>query len=88
MSEAFVIDMTHEETRARVLLLTHIHALSLEINTNMKLSSRGPSLVSVVKRRWGITGSKVKLLQRLVGFMEEADHTYQMSASVERAMTK
>lgn len=84
----FTINMRDEGTRARVLLLTHMHGLALEINTGLKLSNRGPALSTVIKRHYQITGSKVELLGQLVGMMENADYTYQMSASIERAMSK
>jgi hypothetical protein len=84
----FTIAPVTDEARAQITLLTHLHGLALEINTGLNLSSRGPALSTVIKRRWGFKGNKHNLLVQLLALMQAADPTYVMSASIRKAMDK
>ena len=71
------IDMTNKETASKVVMLTLISGLALEIRCPGLKVTRGPSTISVAKRL-GFTGrTRKKALEWAVEQMTIADPDYQ-----------
>lgn len=70
-----IIDMTDDITRNKVILLTAISALAIEVRTGMKMS-RGASPLDVARRFGFKRRTKKDALRFLVLVMQELEPTY------------
>lgn len=77
-----IIDMTDLETREKVVLVTIIYGLTIELGTGMKVS-RGVQPLQALKRNYpDFRGNKRKGLQFAVDAMRLLDPEYQPSKQV------
>lgn len=80
MTNTNAIDMTDADTRSKVVLVTIIAGLTIEIGTGMKVS-RGVSPIEALKRDFGFTGRQKKpALKHAIAEMKKLDPTYEASA--------
>lgn len=81
-----MIDMTDTNTRSKVVLVTVISALTIEIKTGMKMS-RGVQPVAVLKRDFGFEGRMKKAaLKFAVELIQELDPEYEVSERTAAAL--
>ena len=82
-----VIDMTNEDTRNKVVMVTLISALTIEVGIGIKMSRNVNTLATA--KRLGFTGSrKAAALQWAVDTMKTLDPEYAPSGSTLRALAK
>lgn len=85
-NDAGFIDMTNLETRSKVVLLTVISGLTIEITTGMKVS-RGVQPLAVLKRDYNFTGRTKKAgLKFALAEMIDLDPEYTPSARSLKAL--
>lgn len=88
MTNSFALDMSDLDTRKKVVLLTIISGLTIEIMTGMKVS-RGVSPIAALKRDFNFTGrTKVIALNFAVQQMMELDPQWEISPRILKAMAK
>jgi hypothetical protein len=80
------IDMTNLDTRKKVVLITVISALTIEVSDGIKMS-RGVQPMAVLKRDYGFTNPrKLAGLKFAVETMQEFDPGYVVSAHTLEAL--
>ena len=80
-----MIDMTLPSNRAKVILLTAIHALTIELRTGMKMS-RGANPLDAL-RRLGFTGRTKKAgLLYAIDTLKDLDPDYTPSKTVQSVL--
>ena len=83
-----IFNMLSNPIRDRVVLLTVISALTIEVKTGMT-TSRGAQPVAVLKRDFGFTGRQKKVaLRYAIEKMQELEPSFAPSARTLEALNK
>jgi hypothetical protein len=83
-----IIDMSNLETRKKVVLITVISALTIEVKHGIKMS-RGVQPMAVLKRDYGFTNPrKLAGLKFAIERLQELDPEYVVSERTLEALNK
>lgn len=84
-NDDIIIDMTDKNTRDKVILVTAVHALAIELRTGMTMS-RGASPLEVARRFGFKRRTKKDALRFLVLALQEIDPQYVPARTVQSVL--